>query len=150
MEKVKNNYRELNIIWFSFIGFLLIYTVIVWIIHPFPLNLDEYLNLFYSFTSIPTIIKILALLGIGEFAFITFGKEAFTKIFVKADRKTVYLIAWAFCESIALYGLVGAFGTNKGIFYPPFLILSLIAFFVWKPKKSEIENENKEQPFSFE
>ncbi len=150
MENKEKVFSELNRIWLGFLGFLILYTIIIWIRHPFPLEFKPYSNTFSNFSSIPITVKMLFFLGIGEFIFVAGKKNTFRKVFQKINTKAIHIMAWAFAESIALYGFIAAFITKNGVYYPPFLILSIIALFIWKPNKSEIENESGENPYSFE
>ena len=135
--------------WFVFIFSLAIYAVIVGVVKHIPLSIKPYLEMFGNIASIPFTVKILFGLALLEFFSLITGEKTINTIYGNKDVFPKYMIIWAISESIAVYGLIASFLGNSGIYFPPFLILSLIAFFVWRPGKLKNVSDGN-QPYSFE
>ena len=150
MENWQQEYRNTFIIWFSILFSVVLYFVIMAVIRPFPINFEIYQNVFIKWkTPLPPIVKILYILGIGQFFLLIFAKNLSITLFKENPRVKVIIMS-AFAESIAIYGLVAGFVTES-IFFVPLGVLSIIGVLLWMPKKSDFQHkENNNLPYSFE
>ena len=150
MEDWKREYQNALIVWFSILFSIVLYFIVMGVIRPFPLNFKIYQNVFVKWKMpLPPIVKILYILGIGQFFLLIFAKNLSITMFKKNPRVKVIVMS-AFAESIAIYGMVAGLMT-EGVFFVPLAILSLIGVLLWIPKKSDFQNVNTNNlPYSFE
>ena len=150
MEDWKRQYKKTLIVWFYILFSVFLYFGVMAILRPYPTNIEVYINAFLKpKTPLPSLVKILYLLGIAEFFITVFAKNISIPYFKKYPRIKAIIMS-TIAESIALYGMVAGLVT-KGVFFVPLGILSIIGILLWIPKESEFQSgDTNNLPYSFE
>lgn len=138
-KRVDLTYKKIFIISISFIAIVFIYYgigyFVINIISGKPIDL-KILNIFKNG---------LLTLSIGDLVIAGYIK----KIILKKESKDIEIVcqnyisanivSMAFCESVALYGLLMVFLSKDISHYFLFMSISLIGFFIYFPRKNELE-----------
>ncbi|HUQ32518.1 MAG TPA: hypothetical protein VM095_10390 [Pyrinomonadaceae bacterium] len=125
---VDSSYRTLRIIWLAILASVITIFVITRLVQPTP---DAARVIFW----------ILLALGLANFGLSFLLKQGMLKQAREKRQialvKTAYIVAFALCESIGLFGLVAHFITGVEFYYF-FFVLSGFGLLLHKPQRDDI------------
>lgn len=130
-------YKTQMTLWFAFVMSQIMFVVIIYFAKPEVFKFDFSQNLFHPMA---LILGFLALMNIGLSFFFraTYNKEAIEQQNPQIVQ-TALILAWAFCESLSIFGLVLAFS----IAYPLFFVwsaLGILGTILHFPKRTDLIN----------
>lgn len=140
-EKIDLTYKQIFIIAIAFIGNVFLYYLIAYFV------VDKYISKStINLTFLNTLKNALLILSIVELIIASYLK----KLILSKENKSIetacqnYLkaniVSMACCEAIALYGLLVVFLSKDISHFLPFIVISLIGFSIYFPKKRELED----------
>ena len=140
-EKIDLTYKQILIIAVAFIGIVFLYYLIAYFI------VDKYISKSaINLTFLNTLKNALLILSIAELIIASYLK----KLILSKENKsietacqnylTANIVSMACCEAVALYGLLVVFLSKDISHFLPFIVISLIGFSIYFPKKRELED----------
>jgi F0F1-type ATP synthase membrane subunit c/vacuolar-type H+-ATPase subunit K len=129
---IEQQYRTLLVLWFSFLMSQFIFLVVIYFAEPNLFKFDFSQNLFHPMA---LIIGFMAVMNLG-LSFL-FRSNYLNDAVEKQNPQIVQtglILAWAFCESIVIFGLVLAFSIKYPLFLA-FFALGIIGFILHFPRR---------------
>lgn len=130
-------FKTQMILWFAFVMSQIMFLVIIYFVKPEVFKFDFSQNLFHPMA---LIMGFMALMNLGlSFLFRSnYNNDAIENQNMQTVQ-TALIIAWAFCESLSIFGLVLAIS----ITYPLFFIwsaLGILGTLIHFPRKADLFN----------